>query len=366
MKKPLIDKGRIIIYRLFDVALEINLSKIEERTKEGARRLKFSKYPYMKAIEFTNPPVSFELQPFTKTLFGREVKVSVIARAYDFGVLSIAFDVPIPKGTSFEELESVTRALDTDPSIDVTAKDYVVQLMEGLKDSIVSPDLKEDFIEDYLIFYIEDLSGTTAAAELLEAYDPSRLLLYENRDLSPFTRRETLRHSFSYYPDDLIIIHIDNAFILDPTGSSDMPDILEFANAQIVELRYYDHVIDKELKSIYSKLSRRDEVSFFKLREYERLAKKITQTVTDITEITEKVNNSLKVTEDIYYARIYKTFMSILKSRDWETSIKEKLRIVMDTYKMLHDEISVKRDYAVEVGIFFLIVIDIVIVVLGK
>ncbi|MBI1910558.1 MAG: hypothetical protein HYS21_00995 [Deltaproteobacteria bacterium] len=358
-----VSKGRIIIYRLFDVALEINLGLIDQR-KEGTKRLRISKYPYMKALEFTNPPLSFELAPYKKTLFDREINVNVIAKAYDFGVISIAFDIPIPPDTAFSSLEEVAKELDTDSTIEDKAREYTIQLMESLGKAVISPEIKEGFVEDYMIFFVEELGENLTIPDFLSSYDPSRLLLYETRNLSRFTKKETLRHSFSYYPDDLIIVHVDNALIIEPSGNFDMADILEFANAQIFELRYYDRVMDRELKSIYAELSRRSRVSFFRLREYERLAKKITQTVTEITEITEKVNNSLKVTEDIYYARIYRTFMSLLRSKDWEVSIREKLQIVMDTYKMLHDEISSRRGYVVELGILILIVVELALVLI--
>lgn len=363
MANPSIKKGRLIIYRIFDVGLEINLSVVERTAKEGTKRLKFSKYPYMKALEFTNPPVSLDLQGFDKDLFGRATKINVVAKAFDFGVISIAFDVPIPPDTAFSELEGVVKELDQDKAVDGKARQYISQLMESLGSTILSPEVK-DFVEDYLIIYIEELGEKVKTPEFLNLYDPTRLLLYEDRDLSGFTRKETLKHSFSYYPDDLIIIYIDNAFIIEPSGSFDIPDILEFANAQIFELRYYDRVIDSELNSIYDELSSKKHLSYFRLREYERLAKKITRTITEITEVTERVNNSLKVTEDIYYARIYRTFMALMRSRDWEVSIREKLQIVMNSYKMLYDEISAKRAYALELGIFILIAIEMLLVII--
>lgn len=358
-------KGRIIIYRLYDVASEINLSKVEGRAKEGAKRLQFSKYPYMKAIEISNPPISLELQSFNKSLFNRSIEVSVIAKAYDFGVVSVVFDMPIPDGTAFKDIELATKDLDIDKSVDDAARDYCLQVMESLGAAILNPEIKADFIEDYMVIYVERLAGGLTTQEFLRTYDPTRLLLYESRQLSSLTKRETLKHRFSYYPDDLVIIHIDNAFIIDPSGSSDIPDILEFANAQLVELRYYDYVMDNELKWIYRELSEKS-VSIFRLREYERLARKIIRTVTDMTEVTEKVNNALKVTEDVYYARIYRTAMAALRSKDWETSIKEKLQIVTNTYKMLHEEISIKRGYVLELGIFVLIAIEMLLVILSK
>src|SRR3990172_4961821 len=355
-----ISRGRILIYRLFDVGLEIDLAKIEERVKAGTRRFKLSRYGYTKALEFANPPVALELAPFSSGYFGSETKVNVLAKAFDFGVLSIAFDIAIPQGTPVAELERVVRELDSDPAVDNKAREYVGGLMESLGPAITGPEIKEDFLEDYAIIYIEELGDGIKAREFLEQYDPSRLLLYEARELSRFTRDETLRHSFSYYPEDLIIVHVDNSLIIDPSGSFDLPDILEFANAQIFELRYYDRLIDKELKWIYGRISSSRGASFLRLREYEKLARRIVRTVTDITEVTERVNNSLKVTEDIYYARIYRTFMTILRSRDWETSIREKLQIIMNTYNMMHDEITGRRTYIVELGIFLLIAIEMV------
>lgn len=358
-----IAKGRIIIYRLYDAAVEINLSKAERMAKEGARRLQFSKHPSMKALEITNPPISLDLPSFNMALFGRQVKISVVAKAYDFGVLSIVFDIPVPEETAVEEIEAVTRTLDIDKSIDERAKECALQVMESLAGAISGPEIKEDFIEDYMVVYMESAGGGLSAEDFIRSYDPSRLLLYETRRVSGLTKGEALKHRFSYYPDDLVIVHVDNAFIVDPSGSSDIPDILEFANAQILELRYYDSVMDKELNWIYSELGSRKPVSIFRLREYERLAKKITQTVTEITGVTEKVHNALKVTEDIYYARIYRTAMAILRSKDWEVAVKEKLQIVTNTYKTMHDEISIKRGYILELGIFILIVVEILMVI---
>lgn len=355
-----IKKGRIVIYRLFDVASEINLALVEAQAREGTKRLRLSRHPYMKALEFTNPPVSFELQGFVKHLFDQDIKINVIAKAYDFGVISLAFDVPIPQDTVFSELEKVAKDLDSDASIYQKAEEQTVNLVQTLGNAVISPGIKEEFEEDYMVFYIEELDQPVDATGFLSRYDPSRLLLYETQEVSQYTREETLKHRFSYYPNDLIILHLDNAFVIEPSGSSDILDILEFANAQLLELRYYDHVLDKELSRIYSELPKHKRVSVFSLRAYERLAKKITETVTDLTVVTEKVDNALKVTEDVYYAKIYRTAMMLFRSMDWELSIKEKLQIVTNTYKMLYGEISTRRGHLLELGIIILILIEII------
>lgn len=356
-----VKKGRIIIYRLFDVSDEIDLARVESKIKEGARRMRLSRHPYMKALEFTDPPVSFEVPGFTQHLFEQDITIHVLAKAYDFGVISLAFNIPIPEGTTFNDLEIMSKALETDETIYKKALEYIKQLINNLDDAVKSSSIKEDYTEDYMIFLVQELDQEVEVSDFLAQYDPSRLLLYETRDVSVHTREETLKHRFSYYPDDLVIVHLDNAFVIEPSGSSDIFDILEFANAQILELRYYDHVLDKQLSWIYSELSKRKVVSAFRLRDYERLAKKITEIVTELTEVTEKVDNALKVTEDVYYARIYRTAMMLFRSQDWEMSIKEKLQVVINTSKMIYDEISTKRGHLLELGIIILIVIEIVI-----
>ena len=361
-----IKKGKIIIYRLFDIASEINLSLLETSAGEATKRLRLSREPYVKAIEFANPPLSIELKSFTKNLFGQDVNINVVAKTYDFGVLSLAFDIPIPHDTTFTELEVVVKELDIDESINEKAKEYAQYLLNTFGNAFVNHAIKEGFIEDYTIFFIERLDREIESSEFMKHYDPSRLLLYESGQISQHMKEETLKYSFSYYTNDIVILHLDNAFIIDPSGSSDILDILEFANAQILELRYYDHVIDKELDRIYSELPERGGVSIFKLRNYERLVRKITETVTELTKVTERVDNALKVTEDIYYAKIYRTAMTIFRSRDWEESIKEKLQIVTNTYRMLYNEITTKRGHILEFTIVILILIDIILVIIWR
>ncbi len=356
-----VKKGKIVIYRIFDVSDEIDLSLVEAKVKEGARRMRLSKHPYMKALEITDPPVSFVLPEFSQHLFGQDIAISVIAKAFDFGVLSLAFNVPIPHGTPFSRLESVAKALDTDETINDKAWQYIHDLVTNLDHAVKQSSIKEDYTEDYMIIFIEELDQKADIDDFLQQYDLSRLLLFETREVSEQTRTETLKQRFSYYPDDLVIVHYDNSFVIEPSGSSDILDILEFANAQILELRYYDHFLDNQLSWIYRELSKRKAASSFRLRDYEKLAMKITETVTDLTDVTERVDNALKVTEDVYYARLYRTAMMLFRSSDWEQSIKEKLQVVSNTAKMIYNEISTKRGHLLELGIIILILVEIVI-----
>lgn len=360
-----ISKGRIVFYRLFDIASEIEINRIEKKATKGVKRLKLSKHPYMEALQFTNPPISFDLKSFKEEFNNKLMDVDVVAKLYDFGVLSLAFFINLPKDYSFKELEATAYYIDTEKPLDKRAIEYVKEILHTFSDSIIEPGIKEEFTEDYTVYFIEKLNPPMNANDFLKHYNPAKLLLNETKQLSEYTIEETLKYKFSYYPDDLVIVHLDNAFVIEPSGSSDLLDLLEFANAQILELRYYDSFLDNELNLIYKELSNRSGISILSLREHEKLARRLTETVTDLTEVTEKVNNALKVTEDVYYAKIYRTVMNLLRSKDWEDSIDNKLQVIINTYKMIYDEISTKREQLLELGIFLLIIIEIFLALTG-
>jgi len=72
------------------------------------------------------------------------------------------------------------------------------------------------------------------------------------------------------------------------------------------------------------------------------------------------VDNSLKVTDDVYYAKLYSATLSMLKVSSWATNIKHKIEIATRTYDMLNKEITTKRSELLEIIIILLIAVEIV------
>ena len=190
------------------------------------------------------------------------------------------------------------------------------------------------------------------------------LLLNERRPLSADARRELLPHRFSYYADDLAILTWDNALVVDPVEhDTDVQFILEFANAQLLELRYYDAVLDAELPAMYDRIATAR--SGLRLtRRYAQLLADLQRLVADSTELVERVENSLKVTDDVYLARIYSAALDIFRGRVWRSGIDRKLAIIRETYEMLNGESQAARSEALEVAIVVLIVAELAMAVL--
>src|SRR2546422_9374395 len=96
----------------------------------------------------------------------------------------------------------------------------------------------------------------------------------------------------------------NSALVVDPTeGDSDVQLILEFANAQLLELRYYDAVLDAELPRMYDRIAESRAGRALFRRRYAALLAALQTLVADSTEIVERAENALKVTDDVFLAR---------------------------------------------------------------
>ncbi len=98
---------------------------------------------------------------------------------------------------------------------------------------------------------------------------------------------------------------------------------------------------------------------------YARAANEMRRLVAEITEVTEKVDNALKVTEDVYLARVYTSALDLFRVRVLAASIDRKLALIRETYTALYDEAVATRAEWLEAAIVLLIVLEIVLAFLG-
>jgi hypothetical protein len=121
-------------------------------------------------------------------------------------------------------------------------------------------------------------------------------------------------------------------------------------------------LLDRELRTVYERVTQARGGGLVRLltRRYAGLLSDLQRIVADSTEIVERVENSLKVTDDVYLARIYNAAIEIFRGRAWRSGIDRKLGIVRETYGMLNAEAQAARAEALEISIVALIVLEIV------
>ena len=144
-----------------------------------------------------------------------------------------------------------------------------------------------------------------------------------------------------------------------PESPTDLIDLIEFANVQVLELRYYDRELTREMEKMYDDIEHADRLSQFRRgRKYHAIMAKQMESYAEISEVIEKVNNLIKVTEDVYYARVYATVLKVLRSGLWSESVSRKIEVIQENYSMLSDEVRIQHSNFLEWIIIILIALE--------
>jgi hypothetical protein len=365
---PDVATGAILAYRLFDVGYAIDLAKAEEtwaRTvRTGSSRGRLTTTP-PKAIAFGVPPVAIGLGTIVLTLPDGPHQAIATARLYDFGVVSIALRLPVANlswALFSQRLNAVDRTVGFAPASTLWTE-LLDRVRQGIGDALIRP-TASTLEEDYLVGVANAFNEPATADTLLDRLDLVPLLSGEQRPLSDGARHDLLRHRYSYYADDLVVLTWDRAFIYEPRGDTDVIDVLEVANAQLLEMRYYDELLDAELPRMYDLVeATRRRWKLPGARRFADLARRLYTMVAEVTELTEKVDNALQVTEDVYLARIYAAALELFRVPTVSAAVDRKLSIIRDTYTALYDEAHSLRSELLEIFVLVLIAVEIVLAI---
>ncbi len=362
MAAPLIvEKGSLHAYRMYDVADEIDLQKALTLSKQAATRLKLQREG-SQYLELPNPPVAFLLGERPIALKHGVVSVELVARLFDHGAISILLKIPIPPGTALADLVGACDDVYDNPAIDMLARSESEALCRNMAGALHRTHEWEGS-ESYHVLFVESFRGAApGATEIVERENLARLLLGESSDksLSAHERWDVTKHAYSYFTDDLVVVDFNSAFVYEPSGSHDIPDILEIANAQLLELRYYDAVLDRELARIYDEMDKkRGRFSSLFRSEYAELRRNVMVLMQEVAEFTERVENSLKIIGDFYLARVYRAAVRRFRIASWSASVDRKEALLAQIYDLLKGEVEHGRMLFLETTIVVLILAEI-------
>ena len=88
--------------------------------------------------------------------------------------------------------------------------------------------------------------------------------------------------------------------------------------------------------------------------------------VADVTETVERAENALKVTDDVYLARVYGAALELFRASAWRRGIERKLEIFRSTYAMLNAEAQSARAELLELAILVIIVAELVLALVRR
>ena len=339
-------------YRIYDIGREIDLDWLERELAQSyfTARTSFTRLR-QKSIMIEDPPLTIHMHPVRVERDGRPFEFAVVARVYDIGAISFCF-IHEDKEAGFGELRDIAFLFAGQEGLSDSFVEYLRTLGEIIRPHIRHFAIDPDFFEDYTV-YVTDRRD--------DSLDPVPLLIGERTEVSPQVREEILKNSLSYTPADLAVLSWDSALLCNPEPSTDLIDLIEFANVQVLELRYYDRELTRQMEKMYEDIVQAERMSqFFRMREYHAIMSKQMETFAGISEIIEKVDNLIKVTEDVYYARIYATALRVLRSSQWSESVSRKMDVIRENYSMLSDEVQVQHSNLLEWVIIILIALEFV------
>lgn len=354
------EQASLLCYRLHDIADEIDLDAASRLLSEGLRPFRLTREG-SQYIELPRPPIGFSAGRRKISLPSGEVEVELEVRLFDFGAASVQVSVPVRPGTTLGALSAQADEVYDGAAIDALCFEVVDSLRARIGAALQGPH-RSGPIEGYTIVFAQALRGIDTASELLERVDLSRLLLGEPPSvrLSRAEREAVTSCQFSYTEQDLVVVDWNAAFVWEPNDSRDIPLLLELVNAQLLELRYYDALLEARLQETYEDMGRRRRGLLLFRSPYQRLARRTLSTVLELQEFIERAENSIKVIGDVYLAKVYEASAQQLRLPSWQNSVTRKQELLARTYGLLKGEVDTDRALLLEATIVLLIVLEIV------
>jgi hypothetical protein len=287
---------------------------------------------------------------------------------YWFGVASVELATPFE--CQFDSFSCESSRWMNAPEVETAAEDLLRARLEQIRRAVIRPSAKW-LDEDYLVIDIQSAQHpdgrASTAVELLHSYGDqiAELVRGETVALAAAEREEILRSALSYYPSDLVVVGWGAALVYDkPDATSAVIDLLEYANTQLLEFRYYDELLTTLLSNVYSSLEGHE--SFLSRWRYSRRASRLNRLRLDIMDLAERTEYAVKFISDTYYARVYRISSARIGVDDYKTLVGEKLKTAGELYAFMVAEFNERRMFTVEIVVAVLVLLDVILLLRGS
>ncbi|MCL5436332.1 MAG: hypothetical protein M1549_00440 [Candidatus Dependentiae bacterium] len=340
--------GSLHIFHAFDVGEDIDLERIREKQLLVRQPVPSSKY-----FKNYHKPLAVELPHPHQTSHCK------VVRLHPFGVISLHYQIPFE--SSFERL--ARNIGDTDNNFREQSVADAAMIYKAIEPVTKKPTFFH-IARSYLVIQI-DTTPELNGQQLQEQYgvEIASLLRFEDKSLSEYKKNEILERAFGYFRGDLIVIDTEASFIYDDEYE-ELLDLFEFVNVQQLELQYFDRVLDEQLTQAYNVGSKKK----LSLREYiprgrANLSREdnLAMLKVEISVITERLENSIKLAGEPYYTELYEALSRALGLNDWKTSIGKKLSIVQDLSEIYEHRAQAARDDLINILIVILIFLELIV-----
>jgi hypothetical protein len=355
-------QGSVLVLILYDICEEIRLEDLRRilGVQPAGREPSF-RHPAPEYVRFQRSPVVETVDAIVletgETVTGR-------MKYYDYGVVSVEFQLPF--NGSWESLVGLSSRHVAGQEFERRAIEVARQKVKRATPALVKP-YENWLTEDYYIFHVSDAEGHPLAASLVKEHgdEIAQIVRGENVGLSDEERREVLASCLSYYPTDLAVLGWNAAFLFDSAaGAVTTIQLLEYANSQLLEFRYYDEVLTRRLASVYQSLDKG--TGFMARWRLARASARLHTLLLDVTELTERTDNAIKFLSDMFSARLYRLAANKVGVLDYKTLVQQKISTAENLYKFMVDQFNQGRAFVLELMVVIILIIELVFCSAGR
>ena len=349
--------GQVWLLFALDLGYYISLSPTQDLLSQASpqEHLKSKRSP----IDFgpLPRPVVWEAGKIPLEIKNQFYSGVVRAVIYDFGLVS--FSISFDFSGSLLEWRDLSIDLNEHLNLRDMVKGKLDYLLNKIKSAIEDFRLSE-MEESYFVFQI----NPNPLPSISNWFEENQLTLAqiirgETADLTREEIEESLRKRKSYSPKDLIIVDWTATLILDENYKETLA-VLDFANGQLLEMRFLDDRLDGMLEGAYRMV--RDKKLRWRsfLRPYGKPIRQLVEFMADAASQFEAVNNALKLTNDQFLARVYLLASERFRLKDFEEDINRKLNALSEIHQVFIGEASNRRQEYLEWVIILLITLEII------
>ena len=354
-------QGSVLVLIQFDVAEEIRVDELRRIFSARTAGASF-KHPAPGYVQYQRPPV---VEPVEALVLDSGERLDAQIKYYDYGVLSVVFELPF--SGEWDDLVRLSGRWVWDTDFTALASRIVKKRLERARPALIKP--YDNWLhEDYFIFHVREMNSKAAANEVLRTCGDqiAQIVRGETLPLSDGERQEILQGRISYYPNDLAVIGWNAAFLYDTvTGAETAIQLLEYANSQLLEFRHYDELLTRELEGVYDFLETGGNSLWSRWRTA-RAATKLHTVLLDVDELTEHADNAIKFLSDMFSARLYKLAASKIGVPDYKNLVQQKLKTAEELYHFMVDQFNQSRAFVLELMVVVILVIELVMLFRGK
>ncbi len=298
-----------------------------------------------------------------------EVKITL----FDFGAACISYRVRL--GPTPDALLDLSISLYENLPLLADARIRALELLRVIGPSVRQAGLAS-VIEDYVVYHLRQASGLGSSPLSGPQRDIlTRVLRAERDPLSDQQIDDALSSSLSYTRHDQSIIDWNASIVINDPGD-DVISVLEYANVELLEVRFMDDRLDEMLEASYeavlkpehardSKGNAKPQAAKGKLSLLPRLGRRsdlqrLAAMQTDSALMFEDINNALKLLGDQYLARVYRLAAQRMHLPEWDASVLRKIHTLDGIYQKAADARSDYHMLALEWIIIVLIAMSII------